>query len=137
MPTNRQSKNTASKSEASPYDELQKLFHEPRRLGIVSALLQEPEGRSFVDLKQEFNMTDGNLSRHLSLLEQEGVIVLTKAFVRNKPRTTAALTEEGRAKFARYLNALEEVLRRASAGLEEESEESSVNLPKPELDGAR
>lgn len=102
----------------SPYDELARVFHEPKRLAIVSALCAQPDGLSFSELKKEGDFTDGNLSRHLKTLEEDGVVYLHKAFVGVKPRTTVFLSDSGRERFLAYLKALESVLSRAAEAVE-------------------
>ncbi|MDA0322744.1 MAG: transcriptional regulator [Verrucomicrobia bacterium] len=97
----------------SPYDALARVFHEPNRLAIMSALAAEDKGIAFTDLKATCNLTDGNLSRHLKALEDTGAVRIEKSFVGVKPRTTISMTVGGRAQFTTYLDALEQVLRAA------------------------
>jgi DNA-binding HxlR family transcriptional regulator len=110
----------------SPYSALNKLFHEPNRLAIVSALCTATHGITFNELKEECNLTDGNLSRHLRSLQRARIIRIKKSFVQSKPQTTIYFTERGRDSFIRYLEALEEVLLKAAESLG--SEGSSLNL---------
>jgi len=105
-------------NQATPYDELARVFHEPKRLAIVSALCATTDGLSFSELKKEGDFTDGNLSRHLKTLEDDGVVYLHKAFVGVKPRTTVFLSDTGRERFLAYLKALESVLSRAAEAVE-------------------
>ena len=93
---------------------LERLFHEPSRLAIVSELAGVTAGRSFGQLKETCELTDGNLSRHLKLLAEEGVVEIEKSFVEAKPLTTVYLTDEGRERFLEYLSTLEDVLKEAS-----------------------
>lgn len=109
-----------SQPHASPFEALQRTFHEPKRLAIVSALCSAPpDGLTFNELKAACDLTDGNLSRHLKTLEEDLVVRVTKTFVGVKPRTTVFLTDAGRARFMEYLQALEAVLRQAAKSLEE------------------
>jgi len=62
----------------TPYEQLERVFHEPNRLAIMSALIQARSGRGFSELKVECNLTDGNLSRHLKHLEEYGRLKLQK-----------------------------------------------------------
>ncbi len=101
----------------NPFAALEKLFHEPARMAIVSELCGALDGLSFVALKEDCELTDGNLSRHLDKLQKEGVVTIDKSFVGARPRTTVHLTDAGRAKFIAYLQALEAVLRRAADAL--------------------
>lgn len=105
---------------AGPYESLEKIFHEPSRLAIVSELSGVVGELSFVDLKERCDLTDGNLSRHLTALEKAGVIRIKKQFVDSKPRTTVALTPQGRTSFVEYLDALEKVLHHAAARVKPE-----------------
>jgi len=95
------------------YESLDRLFHEPSRLAIMSALCGADEPLSFNDLKNDCGLTDGNLNRHLHVLQEAGVISITKQFVGVKPLTTIAPTETGISHFNEYLNSLSEVLRQA------------------------
>ncbi len=98
----------------NPYDSLQKLFHEPHRLAIMSALCAAAgKGISFTDLKQECGLTDGNLNRHLKMMEESLMIAVSKSFIGRKPRTMIYATDSGREHFLHYLHALEEVLHKA------------------------
>ncbi|MBU4198357.1 MAG: transcriptional regulator [Verrucomicrobia bacterium] len=97
----------------SPFDALEKIFHEPNRLAIMSALCAADGGVPFTDLKTSCRLTDGNLSRHLKVLEETGVIRVEKSFVKLRPRTTIHLTKTGFQRFNEYLAALTEVLEQA------------------------
>lgn len=92
---------------------LERIFHEPNRMAIMSVLCAASGELTFTELKGLTGLTDGNLSRHLKALEDDGVIRIRKAFVGVKPRTTVALTDKGLKRFDEYLSALSEVLRKA------------------------
>ncbi len=98
---------------ASPFDALERIFHEPNRLAIISALCAADSGVPFTDLKTTCRLTDGNLSRHLKALEETGAIRVDKSFVQLRPRTTVSLTKTGLRRFNEYLAALTEVLEHA------------------------
>lgn len=115
----------SDKSE-NPYEALERIFHEPSRLAIMSALCAATEGMTFNDLKEECRLTDGNLSRHLKALEEAGAVAIKKAFVGAKPRTTVHLAARGRQSFLDYLAALEEVLKKAARAAGSERGESNV-----------
>ena len=87
-------------------------IHQKARLGIMSTLLALGEA-DFKLLKESLSLSDGNLSTHLTLLEERGYVDVQKEFVRRKPRTTYRPTEEGRQAFQRYLAALERIVRAA------------------------
>ncbi len=101
----------------NPYAELERVFHEPGRLAVMSALGGAPAGLVFTNLKEECRLTDGNLNRHLKVLQDAGAVRLEKEFVGLKPRTTVFLSDQGRESFLRYLEALEQVLRQAEKKL--------------------
>jgi len=101
------------------FDGLGRVFHEKARLGILTALAGHPDGLGFTDVRHLTGLTDGNLSRHIQVLEDAGLVALTKGFEGKRPHTRCRLTDEGRARFVDYLDALERVLRdavRATAG---------------------
>jgi DNA-binding MarR family transcriptional regulator len=93
-------------------DSLDEVIHQKVRLGIMSALMARPEA-DFRSLKETLNVTDGNLSIHLSKLEEAGYITVHKEFVRKKPHTTYTPTDSGREAFLRYLAALERIVQTA------------------------
>ncbi len=101
----------------NPYSALQRVFHEPNRLAIMSSLGGAVNGLTFRDLKDQCNLTDGNLSRHLKTLEEAEAIRVEKKFVGARPRTTVFLTDAGRDGFVEYLVALEEVFQRAAESM--------------------
>ena len=104
----------------NPFNALEKTFHEPNRLAIMSAVCGGgADGVTFNEIKDACDLTDGNLSRHLKTLEDAGMVRIRKDFVGVKPRTTVYPTDPGLAGFIEYLNTLEEVLEtaaRAAAG---------------------
>jgi DNA-binding MarR family transcriptional regulator len=93
---------------------LDDLFHQPRRLDIMAELCGSAAGKSFSELKESLDLTDGNLSRHLQALEKAGAVKIKKGFVGSKPLTTVQVTTKGRERFLDYLATLEEVLKRAA-----------------------
>lgn len=99
--------------EPIPVDSLERVFHEPNRLAILSALCASDEPMSFTLLRDTCGLTDGNLNRHLNALEEDGVIKVKKAFVDRKPRTTVTITSRGLDRFQQYVNALGVALKRA------------------------
>lgn len=102
-----------SDKEADPYSRLERAFHEPKRLAIVSALIAAEDGLSFSELKEQCDLTDGNLNRHLKVLDDEGDIKSKKITGTGRPRTIVTLTPTGRERFLAYLNNLEAVLKQA------------------------
>ena len=83
------------------YEGLERVLHEKARLSIVTSLATHPKGLLFADLKDYCALTDGNLSRHLQILHESGVVEVWKGFQNNRPQTLCRLTEEGRRRFSR------------------------------------
>jgi DNA-binding transcriptional ArsR family regulator len=108
---------------------LERLFHEPSRLAILSALCAARDGLSFTELRDACRLTDGNLSRHLKALEEDGVVKIRKAFVDDKPRTTVALTRDGLTRFSLYLDTLSAVLQDARRAARQERAAHRVPHP--------
>jgi DNA-binding transcriptional ArsR family regulator len=116
---------------ANPYAALERLFHEPARLAITSALCDAEDGCSFNDLKAVCNLTDGNLNRHLKVLLESGVVESHRQATPSRPVTMVRLTEAGRLQFLDYLHALEEVLHKAAEALETRDPRHAAALGTP------
>ncbi|GAP09088.1 transcriptional regulator, ArsR family [Bellilinea caldifistulae] len=92
------------KEEALPnWSAVDRLLHEPARLAIVS-ILAVVEKADFLYLQHETSLTKGNLSAHLSKLENAGYIQIEKTFKGKMPLTLVSLTEQGRTALDRYLS---------------------------------
>ena len=89
--------------------EINKLIHEPARLMIIS-LLYVVESADFVWIKGQTGLTDGNLSSHLSKLENAGYTIVEKRFKNKKPNTLLKLSEGGRKAFEEYRKKLTQIL---------------------------
>ena len=85
---------------------LDRLIHEPGRLAILTVLSSVTDA-DFVFLLRATGLTKGNLSSHLSKLEDAGLVSIEKRFVRKKPNTKVALTAEGRQRIAAHWDQLE------------------------------
>jgi DNA-binding transcriptional ArsR family regulator len=96
------------------FDGLDRVFHEKARLGILTSLISQPKGISFSQLRQLCGLTDGNLSRHIQVLEEAGIVALIKGYEGKRPLTMCELTEQGKARFLDYLAILEQVLQGAT-----------------------
>lgn len=92
------------------YDGLDRAIHEKARLGILTSLAAHPEGLAFNDLKELCSLTDGNLNRHLAVLEEAKLVTAERASGAGRPQTVVAMTRGGRRRFQEYLNVLEQVL---------------------------
>jgi DNA-binding HxlR family transcriptional regulator len=90
--------------------ELDRLIHEPIRLGIVSALAIN-ETMTFNELKQLLKTTDGNLSVHARKLEEGQYVACEKYFEGRVPRTEYRLTGAGRKALEIYLDHMEALIR--------------------------
>jgi DNA-binding MarR family transcriptional regulator len=92
------------------YDGLDRVIHEKARLGIIASLATHPGGLLFGDLKELCRLTDGNLSRHLQILSEAGLVRIWKGFKDNRPQTLCQLSDEGQRRFVEYVNVLEHVV---------------------------
>ena len=110
------------------YDELKKIFHEPKRMAIMSALCVAEHGMAFTELKKECELTDGNLNRHLKVLVDSGAVRIEKEFIGVKPRTTIYITDSGIESFTEYLNALQQVLEQALQAMPGKAEATATSL---------
>ena len=99
------------------YEGLDRTIHERARLGILTSLVAHPKGLLFGNLKQMCALTDGNLSRHLAVLEDESIVLIVKSFHNNRPQTLCQITPKGRQRYLDYLAVLEQVVRDASDAL--------------------
>ena len=97
------------------YEGLERVIHEKARLSIMSSLAAHPEGVLFNDLKDLCKLTDGNLSRHLQLLQESKLVEVWKGFKNNRPQTLVRLTEVGKKRFLEYVQELENVVADALA----------------------
>jgi DNA-binding MarR family transcriptional regulator len=86
------------------------VIHGRLRLGIM-AYLSTVSPAPFVELKAKVNATDGNLSTHLSKLEEAGYVRLEKTLAGKKPITLVHLTKSGRAAWIAYLNRIQALIR--------------------------
>lgn len=93
----------------TPISELDMVIHEPARLMIL-ALLYVVESADFVFLMKQSGLTWGNLSSHMSKLEERGYIQITKTFKGKRPRTILSLTGSGRTAFMEYHQRIKKVM---------------------------
>ena len=95
--------------DAHPSQRLDDVVHQRVRLGIL-AVLSEADQADFTYLKETLGLTDGNLSRHLQVLDEAGFVRIEKTFEGRRPRTWVTSTKAGRAAFASELAALRELM---------------------------
>jgi DNA-binding transcriptional ArsR family regulator len=99
------------------YDGLDRVIHERARLSLLTSLIAHPQGLPFSDLKQLCGLTDGNLSRHLQVLQEAKLVEMSKSVRRNRPLTVCRVTAQGRKRYLEYLAVLEQVVRDAAAAV--------------------
>jgi DNA-binding MarR family transcriptional regulator len=96
------------------YEGLDRVIHERARLSVLTSLITHPKGVIFNDLKQMCSLTDGNLSRHLRVLEAEKMVEIVKGHDKNRPQTICRVTAGGRKRYLEYLTTLEQVVKDAA-----------------------
>jgi DNA-binding MarR family transcriptional regulator len=102
------------------YDGLDRVIHERARLSVLTSLVTHSRGLLFGDLKQLCALTDGNLNRHLQVLEEAKLITITKGVQNNRPQTFCRISALGRKRYVEYLAVLEQVLLDAAAAVKSE-----------------
>jgi DNA-binding MarR family transcriptional regulator len=125
--------NTDNTTAPFAYDGLDRVMHEKARLGLLTSLMAHPKGLAFADLKQLCGLTDGNLSRHLQVLQEAGLVEVTKGYEGNRPHTTCRLTKTGRKRFLDYLAVLEQLVRDAAKAAGKQDAKQDANAPSARL----
>jgi DNA-binding MarR family transcriptional regulator len=110
------------------YEGLERVIHEKARLGILASLATHPHGLLFPDLKDLCALTDGNLSRHLQVLHEAGLVEVWKGGQKNRPQTLCRMTPEGQRRFLEYITVLEEIVADAEAASRPASAPAPPNL---------
>lgn len=100
------------------YEGLDRVIHERARLSVLTSLIAHPKGLRFNDLKQLCALSDGNLSRHLQVLQEASLVQIEKGFDHNRPQTMCRITALGRRRYLEYVEVLEQVVRDAAAAEE-------------------
>ena len=85
------------------------LLHQTIRSKLISLLISNDE-LPFKALKEALEVTDGNLSSHLSKLEKEEYILIEKKFEGKRPKTVVHITKKGKEAFALYIEALKKFI---------------------------
>jgi DNA-binding MarR family transcriptional regulator len=88
------------------------LIHAPIRLSVMT-ILHSVKNADFTYLKEATGATDGNLSTHLSKLENAMYIKMVKRFKARRPKTTYSITSQGRLAYERYISVLEQYIRQS------------------------
>jgi DNA-binding MarR family transcriptional regulator len=113
-------KTKAAASEARfAYEGLDRVIHERARLSVLTSLVTNPKGLAFGDLKQLCALTDGNLNRHLRVLEEGKMVEIVKKVDHNRSLTVCRITASGRTRYMEYLTTLEQVVRDAAKGTQD------------------
>ena len=107
-------KNNKEQNGRFAYEGLDRVMHEKARLGLLTSLVAHPKGLAFADLKRLCELTDGNLSRHLQVLHEAGLVDVQKGYDQNRPQTICKITPSGRRRFLNYLAVLEQIVRDAA-----------------------
>jgi DNA-binding transcriptional ArsR family regulator len=92
------------------YDGLSRVIHERARLGVLTCLVTHPKGLPFPQMKKLCALTDGNLNRHLQVLQEALLVSLSKGSDRERPQTLYRITALGRKRYLDYLAVLEQVI---------------------------
>ena len=92
------------------YDGLSRVIHERARLGVLTCLVTHPTGLPFPQMKKLCALTDGNLNRHLQVLQEAQLVSLGKGPDRERPQTIYRITVLGRKRYLEYLSVLEQVI---------------------------
>ena len=113
---------TPRKAEQEPphrfsYEGLERVIHERARLSVLASLLAHPKGLAFGELLELCDLTDGNLSRHLQVLQAAKLVTVTRDTGPGRPQTVCRITASGRRRFLGYLSVLERVLLDAADAL--------------------
>ena len=86
---------TKSEQGRFAYEGLDRVIHEKARLSVLTSLVAHPKGLVFGDLKQMCGLTDGNLSRHLQVLQEAGLVAIERATTRTGRRPSRASRRMG------------------------------------------
>lgn len=113
------------------YEGLDRVIHERARLSVLTSLITNTQGLTFGELKELCALTDGNLSRHLQVLEEAGLITLVKGTAQNRPLTLCRITMSGRKRYTGYLSVLEQVVLDAEAAVNGEAAPASARKTAP------
>ena len=93
------------------FENLNRVFENRVRLAVMSILLVH-ERIDFNSLKETLRLTDGNLASHITVLEKNNYLKVTKKFVAKKSVTTYSATTGGKRAFSEHLNALEQLIKK-------------------------
>ena len=92
---------------------INKAFESRVRLGIMSILVVN-DMVDFSTIKEQLQVTDGNIASHISALEKLKYIKVKKQFIGKKPNTSYMVTEAGKKAFSNHLDALEQLIKQSN-----------------------
>ena len=108
------------------YDGLDRVIHERARLGVLTCLITNPKGLPFPEMKRLCALTDGNLNRHLQVLQDAALVSLAKGPDRDRPQTYYRITALGRKRYVEYLAVLEQVVMDGATAMRAASPEKGL-----------
>jgi DNA-binding MarR family transcriptional regulator len=111
------------------YDGLDRVIHERARLSLLTSLVTHSKGLLFGELKELCALTDGNLNRHLQVLEAAKLVNVSKNLDNNRPQTVCRITALGRRRYLEYLSVLEQVILDGAAANKSEPTKSPAPDP--------
>ncbi|MFO0918556.1 MAG: transcriptional regulator [Planctomycetaceae bacterium] len=132
MPPRKTAKPAAPPSDSAgrfAYEGLERVLHEKARLGIMTSLAAHPQGLLFNELKELCALTDGNLNRHLKVLQEEQLVELWKGYSQRRPQTLVRITALGRERFLEYVTVLEQVVSDAARLARADAAEQAASAP--------
>jgi DNA-binding transcriptional ArsR family regulator len=109
------------------YDGLNRVIHERARLSMLTSLMTHSKGLAFGELKTLCGLTDGNLNRHLLVLEEARLVSVTKTVEGTRPQTRCRMTALGRRRYLEYLGVLEQVIIDGARAADEEGSTDPAN----------
>jgi DNA-binding MarR family transcriptional regulator len=102
------------------------------RLSLLTSLVTHAKGLLFGELKELCALTDGNLNRHLQVLEEAKLVYVAKNIDNNRPQTVCRITALGRRRYLEYLGVLEQVILDGAAAVKTEPAKSpAANTANP------
>jgi DNA-binding transcriptional ArsR family regulator len=111
------------------YEGLDRVIHERARLSVLTSLVTHVKGLSFGELKQLCALTDGNLNRHLVVLEDAKLVGIMKVLEHGRPQTVCRITPLGRRRYVEYLAVLEQVVLDASTAIKSDAPARGSHTP--------
>jgi DNA-binding MarR family transcriptional regulator len=102
-------KDQNDRGDLHPLSDIDQMIHSPARL-MVLTYLYVVESADFVFLMRLTGLTWGNMSTHLTKLQNAGYVTIEKTFKGRKPHTIIHLSDKGRTAFKKYKKSLKQVL---------------------------